>query len=250
MSNLNATDILYIQKIIEKKTKEKGFIWNFTNQNFKEFFISYTALDIYDDKYLEENGNSKMKRLKRFLTIEEDSNVILLLQGLKEYGKSKRYFCKSNIDEIDKIIRKLKKLEKSIKIDSTILKNEKKIDILIKDINEKVSKGQYELAIDRIHTLFKGFIENICSKIKIDIKDKSLDSLYGEILKYLHENNYFKEGITMDILSASKKIMKSFDYSRNNRSFAHTNNIMEKAEAKFLCVYIIDLFKFMKELNW
>lgn len=46
MPNLNATDILAIQKIIEKKTKYKGFVWNFINTTFKEFVESYTGLNI------------------------------------------------------------------------------------------------------------------------------------------------------------------------------------------------------------
>jgi len=43
--------------------------------------------------------------------------------------------------------------------------------------------------------------------------------------------------------------MKSFDYARNNKSFAHTNDIMEENEAQFLCVYIIDLYKFINDIN-
>ena len=89
MSNLNATDILVIQKIIEKKTKDKGLVWDFTNATFKEFVESYTGLDIYDDKYEAEDGGSKIKRLKMFLKIEEDSYVIMLLQGIEEYGKKR-----------------------------------------------------------------------------------------------------------------------------------------------------------------
>ena len=51
-------------------------------------------------------------------------------------------------------------------------------------------------------------VKNNCfckEQIKIDIKDKSLDALYGELLKYIHDNEIFEEGITKDILSASKK---------------------------------------------
>ena len=44
--------------------------------------------------------------------------------------------------------------------------------------------------------------------------------------------------------------MKSFDYARNNKSFAHTNDIMKENEAEFLCVYIIDLYKFINKINW
>ncbi len=249
MSNLNATDILVIQKIIEKKTKDKGLVWDFTNATFKEFVESYTGLDIYDDKYQAEDGGSKIKRLKMFLKIEEDSYVIMLLQGIEEYGKKRKYLCKSNIDEIEKYIKRLKKLEKSITFDKEIFKSQKRIDLLINDINEKVAKKQFELAIDRLHTFFKGYIEMLCEQIKIDIKDKSLDALYGELLKYLHENEIFEEGITKDILSSSKKIMKSFDYSRNNKSFAHTNDIMKQNEAEFLCMYIIDLYKFLYKIK-
>lgn len=249
MSNLNATDILVIQKIIEKKTKDKGLVWDFTNATFKEFVESYTGLDIYDDKYEAEDGGSKIKRLKMFLKIEEDSYVIMLLQGIEEYGKKRKYLCKSNIDEIEKYIKRLKKLEKSITFDKEIFKSQKRIDLLINDINEKVAKKQFELAIDRLHTFFKGYIEMLCEQTKIDIKDKSLDALYGELLKYIHENEIFEEGITKDILSSSKKIMKSFDYSRNNKSFAHTNHIMKQNEAEFLCMYIIDLYKFLYKIK-
>lgn len=249
MSNLNATDILVIQKIIEKKTKDKGLVWDFTNATFKEFVESYTGLDIYDDKYEAEDGGSKIKRLKMFLKIEEDSYVIMLLQGIEEYGKKRKYLCKSNIDEIEKYIKRLKKLEKSITFDKEIFKSQKRIDLLINDINEKVAKKQFELAIDRLHTFFKGYIEMLCEQTKIDIKDKSLDALYGELLKYIHENEIFEEGITKDILSSSKKIMKSFDYSRNNKSFAHTNDIMKQNESEFLCMYIIDLYKFLYKIK-
>ena len=249
MSNLNATDILLIQKIIEKKTKDKGLVWDFTNATFKEFVESYTGLDIYNDKYEAEDGGSKIKRLKMFLRIEEDSYVIMLLEGIKEYGRKRKYLRKSNIDEIDKYIKRLKKLEKSIMFDKEIFKSQKRVDLLINDINEKIAKKQFELAIDRLHTFFKGYIEVLCEQIKIDIKDKSLDALYGELLKYIHDNEIFEEGITKDILSASKKIMKSFDYYRNNKSFAHTNNIMKQNEAEFLCMYIIDLYKFLYKIN-
>ena len=179
MSNLNATDILVIQRIIEKKTKDKGLVWDFTNATFKDFVESYTGLDIYNDKYEAEDGGSKIKRLKMFFRVEEDSYVIMLLEGIKEYGKKRKYLCKSNIDEIEKYIKRLKKLEKSITFDKDIFKSQKRVDLLINDINEKVAKKQFELAIDRLHTFFKGYIEVLCQQIKIDIKDKSLDSLYG-----------------------------------------------------------------------
>ena len=249
MSNLKAADILIIQKMIEKKTKDKGLVWDFTNASFKDFVESYTGLDIYDDKYIAEDGGSKMKRLKMFLKVEENTYVIMLLQGISEYGKKRKYLCKSNIEELERYIKRLKRLEKNLKFDKNIFKSEKRVELLINDINEKVAKKQFELAIDRVHTFFKGYIEIICENKGISIQDKSLDALYGELLKYIHDNEIIEEGVTKDILSSSKKIMKSFDYARNNRSFAHTNDIMKQNEAEFLCLYIIDLYKFLSKIN-
>lgn len=249
MSNLKAADILIIQKMIEKKTNDKGLVWDFTNASFKDFVESYTGLDIYDDKYIAEDGGSKMKRLKMFLKVEENTYVIMLLQGISEYGKKRKYLCKSNIEELERYIRKLKKLEKNLKFDKSIFKSEKRVELLINDINEKVAQKQFELAIDRVHTFFKGYIEIICESKGISIHDKSLDALYSELLKYIHDNEIIEEGVTKDILSSSKKIMKSFDYARNNRSFAHTNDIMKQNEAEFLCLYIIDLYKFLSKNN-
>lgn len=127
---------------------------------------SYTWLDIYNDKYEAEDGGSKIKRLKMFLRIEEDLYVIMLLEGIKEYGKKRKYLCKSNIDEIEKYIKRLKRLEKSITFDKEIFKSKKRVDLLINDINEKVAKKQFELEIDRLHSFFKGYIEVLCEQIK------------------------------------------------------------------------------------
>lgn len=249
MSDLNATEIFSIQKMIERKTKDKGFIWDFSNATFSEFVKSYTGIDIYQDKYVAIDGTSKMKRLKTFLSIEENYIVEDLLNGIIEYGSNRNYLNKTNIKTLNKYINKLKKAEKEIKIDSSIFKSQKKVELLIKDINNNVNESNYELAIDRLHTLFKLYIEVVCSKMDINIENKSLDSLYGELTRKIYENKLIKEGVTNDILSSSKKIMKSFDYARNNSSYAHTNNIMKKSEAEFLCKYIIDLFEFLNKIK-
>lgn len=250
MSNLTTTEILTLEKIIDKKSKDKGYVWDFSNSKFKDFVESYVSIDIYDDKYIAPDGASKMKRLKTFLKIEDDNNVTMLLNALKEYGTKRKLLCKANIQEIDKMIKKLQKHNKQLRVDTKLYSDEKKVEILIKDINDKLLKNEYELAIDRLHTFFKGFVEKICGEMKISIKDKSLDALYNEMLKFIHDNNIFDEGTTKDILSATKKIMKSFDYARNNRSFAHMNDIMKQNDAQFLCAFIIDLYKFLSKINW
>ena len=89
----------------------------------------------------------------------------MLLEGIKEYERKRKHLCKSNIDEIEKYIKRLKKSEKNITFDKEIFKSQKRVDLLINDINEKVTKKQFELAIDGLHIFFKGYIEVLCKQI-------------------------------------------------------------------------------------
>ena len=219
------------------RIKEKGYIPT-TKEGYiiKSGHVSMKAGRYYVSALIEIPDNK---------TADLSNEGIGIDLGLKDFAIVSNGKTYKNINKS----ARLKKLEKSIMFDKEIFKSQKRVDLLINDINEKIAKKQFELAIDRLHTFFKGYIEVLCEQIKIDIKDKSLDALYGELLKYIHDNEIFEEGITKDILSASKKIMKSFDYYRNNKSFAHTNDIMKQNEAEFLCMYIIDLYKFLYKIN-
>ena len=70
-----------------------------------------------------------------------------------------------------KIINDLKKYEKNIEINENAIKNKNEERILLKEIKDKISRGQYEFAIDRLHTLLKYKYEAIFKSIKKDLKD-------------------------------------------------------------------------------
>ena len=44
-----------------------GYVMDFTNQTYQEFFLDEVGVEIYDDVYLINNGNSKGKRLRAFM---------------------------------------------------------------------------------------------------------------------------------------------------------------------------------------
>ena len=149
-----------------------------------------------------------------------------------------------------KIINDLKKYEKNIEINENIIKNKNEERILLKEIKDKISKGQYEFAIDRLHTLLKYKYEAIFKSLKKDLKGETLDTISGELNNILRVNNVFKESTTFSILSATKKIMKDFDDARNNKTYAHANTIMEKNEAEFLCTYMVYYYNFICKIDF
>ena len=149
-----------------------------------------------------------------------------------------------------KIINDLKKYEKNIEINENTIKNKNEERILLKEIKDEISRGQYEFAIDRLHTLLKYKYEAIFKSIKKDLKGETLDAISGELNNILRANNVFKESTTFSILSATKKIMKDFDDARNNKTYAHANTIMEKNEAEFLCTYMVYYYNFICKIDF
>lgn len=250
MSDLKPADIQEIMRYIRKKTiKGPGYVWDFNDITFQEFVQGCTGCNINEKKY-KEKGTSKEKRLRQFLMIEENSRVILLLEELLDYGSRRNLLLKTHIQKLNIIIKGLKKYERTIQINDGTIKNRKEEEILLKEIKEKISKSQYEFAIDRLHTLFKYKYEAIFKSINKKMNGTTLDSITGELNNILRENKMFKEKTTFSILSATKRIMKDFDDARNHKTYAHANTIMEKNEAEFLCTYMIDYYNFINKIDF
>jgi len=82
MANLKFNE----KKLFEKLFDRSGYVLDFSDRTFKDFFSDYT-INIEDNKYYK-NGNSKMKRLRTFWEIEDDKIVGKVCDGLLEYANS------------------------------------------------------------------------------------------------------------------------------------------------------------------
>lgn len=65
-----------------------GYVMDFSNRTFNEFFRESVRVDIYADKYAV-NGDSKAKRLRAFIELEPDPVVGKALSDLLEYWRYK-----------------------------------------------------------------------------------------------------------------------------------------------------------------
>lgn len=66
-----------------------GYVLNFTNRTFSEFFREEFSIDIYNSDY-ETDGDGKAKRLRCYLRKENSKNVIKVLLALWEYREITR----------------------------------------------------------------------------------------------------------------------------------------------------------------
>ena len=83
MSQIKSVDILIINRLFGM---EGGFVLNFSDQTFAQFFKDELAVDINNSKYYAE-GPSKAKRLRCFLRLENHRVAVKTLKALWGYRK-------------------------------------------------------------------------------------------------------------------------------------------------------------------
>jgi uncharacterized protein (TIGR02391 family) len=71
MSDLTTADKQYLENALRMSD---GYVLNFSDKTFKEFFQNDLHVDIYDDKYAI-NGTSKANRLRTFFQLENNQLV-------------------------------------------------------------------------------------------------------------------------------------------------------------------------------
>ena len=172
-----------IQLLDDAINFSSGWVLDFTNATFESFF-NYFGVDIYDEKYAY-YGNSKGKRFRRFLEIDEPELIIKVL------------------NELSKIIEDIEKREKIQKVISYIKNDNRDEEFIINQSNllediEAIKENLYKLSpINQI-------IENRLDEITKAYQSESYFSviiLCGSIL----------EGI---LLFAAQKNPKQFNISK------------------------------------
>lgn len=79
--------------LIEKRSLEmlfgmsSGWVLDFTDKTFEDFFLSTVSIDIHSKKY-QGSGTSKAKKLREFWKLESDHVVGKIILALIEYAKS------------------------------------------------------------------------------------------------------------------------------------------------------------------
>ena len=96
-------------EIQEKKILEKflgmdsGYVLNFTNRTFCDFFLENFNINIYDEKYADK-GDSKAKRLRTFWEKESNAIVADLIDKMVEWWESDKLINEENISNSERDI--------------------------------------------------------------------------------------------------------------------------------------------------
>lgn len=92
---LKTTDIKLMNEIFDM---QGGYVLDFSNQTFAEFFEDEFGIDIYNDQY-SGGGTSKAKRLRFYLRQATTDSIVKILLALWEYKKS--IIRRNKLEQVD-----------------------------------------------------------------------------------------------------------------------------------------------------
>jgi hypothetical protein len=231
-----------------------GYVLNFSDRTFSAYFQDEFGIDIDQERY-RAGGSSKGKRLRTLLTIEDgnlaarvlralwdERSAILARQGGQETGRlSDRFFQIVNRLQGDVTIPSADAIDR--------FAHNETLDELVTAIQRDIAANKPQAALDRLHTYcMKKFAHLIEARGGTCGKDDPLHSRAGKYIKVI-EIEAQLQPISARIMKSSISIFEEFNNIRNNKSFAHDNEIIGLHEARFIFDSISSVLRFIRSIE-
>jgi len=244
-----------VEKLFDMGT---GYVIDFSNRTFSEFFLENMGVDIYDSNY-DYGSGSKANRLRAFWQKEPNHVVGQLLFKMLEYWRARKEISYSEINRAeeslyDECIRIAERLIKDTPVKNLnvieTVSDDRDFSLLAKSIKESIRKNEPETALDRLHTFIVKYVRQLCEKHGIEHdRNKPLHSLFGEYVKFLRQHNLIESQMTERILKSSISILEAFNDVRNNQSFAHDNPILNYNESILIFDNVASAIRFLQSIE-
>jgi len=194
MSDLSTYEKIKLEKIFEMGG---GYVLDFVDRTYREFFIDNINVDIDNEKY-RRSGTSKANRLRSFWRQEPNYLVGKLISCLLEYWLNMKSITGlGNTTEERILFDECKKIAERLQVGAIVedvsvfeqYDDEKSFSLLAKSIKETIQNNDPESGLDRLHTYVIKYARKLCDKHGITYdKDKPLHSVFGEYVKYLKQS--------------------------------------------------------------
>ena len=249
MSDLSAIEKRKLERALGMSS---GYVLNFSNKTFAEFFVDGFGIDIYDKKY-DYGSGSKANRMRAFWN--QESNYLvgrvlgLLFDEWKEfvgYGGSE-----APPEECLPIIRRLKDSAPVPDI-SAVRPNADDVtfEALARSVRESIERNEPEIGLDRLHTFVVKYFRALCAKRGIETnREKPLHSLVGEYIRTLKNEGAIESEMTERILKSTISVMEAFNRVRNDQSFAHDNQVLNYNESLLIFGHVSSSIRFLEALE-
>jgi hypothetical protein len=254
MAELSFMERRTIESFLGMRT---GYVFDFSDRSFQEFVAEATGLDIHSTKY-HYASNSKANKLRQFIKVEPNNTFGILLSALCDFwiagvrtGHINAGSDENLYHECVRIAGRLKQSSIVEHIDA-IQPNvdDRNFKILAKSIRESIEKNEPEAALDRLHTFTFRYIRELCDKHGAAYdKTESLNAIFGKYIKILIDKKHIESVMTEKILKYSINVIEAFNDIRNNKSFAHPNQVLNYAESVLIFNNVSNAIKFIESIE-
>lgn len=236
-----------------------GYVLDFSNRTFSEFFEDEFDINIYDEKY-EFNGTSKANHLRAFIKTEGDCLVVRVLRALWGYKETllepdNRPGLHSNPQKDVKtpLFDLISRIEGRTAVPRTdVFENfgvDKTLEELIMALERDVQANKPAVALDRLHTYCMKKTAHLVKKHGgMCTRDEPLHSRMGKYIRLLEQQHLLRE-VSKRILKSAISIFEKFNDVRNNESLAHDNNLVDQIEARYIFDSITAILRFLKSIE-
>lgn len=234
-----------------------GYVLDFSNRTFEEYFYDEFNINIYDNRYAI-NGGSKAKHLRAFIELESSSVVLQVLKSLWKYRIQHPLCNNETIKEKDAIEKRFLQLLEEIENKSDVIQadgvdnfiQDQTLEELVQSIKQYINSNKPHVAVDRLHTYcMKKFAYLILQKdTTVCVESDPLHSRVGKYIQLLKMEKNLTD-TSEAIIKSSVKIFDKLNYVRNNQSLAHDNSLLEYHEAKFIFNSINLILCFIRDIE-
>lgn len=125
--------------------------------------------------------------------------------------------------------------------------SEESFEVLANSIKLSIDDGQPALALDRLHTYMIKYVRRLCDEHNIVYeRDEPLNSCYGRYVKFIIAEGKIESEMSKAILKTAISILDKFNYVRNNKSYAHDNDVLNKDESMFIYKSVVNIVDFIE----
>ena len=116
------------------------------------------------------------------------------------------------------------------------------------------SDGNSVLWLDRLHTFATEYLREICSKHEIaTTNDKGqnypLHNLSGGLQKFYRESGLVESEFSLVALRNSIDLFSKYNDIRNDQSFAHPNEVLNKVEATYVVQIMANTLTLIEQIE-
>ncbi len=231
-----------------------GYVLNFSDRTMSEWFEDELRIDIDHERY-RRRGSSKANRVRTFVEDEPAPVVARFLRLLWDY-REKTGFAPYGVaqEEVARhkanlfhLINKIEGQETSPATDALVaFTRDETLDELVQGIRRDADAGKPQAALDRLHTYsMKKFAYLLEMRAATPDRDEPLHSRVGRYIKLFEAERPLRP-ISKQIMKNCIGIFQAYNDVRNNASFAHDNDVVNKDEARFIFDTVISMLRFVR----